>query len=183
MTALPCHTGVAGNVPRYLQPVAGIGLEVRIDRILGKHAAHPLQYPGVDLAEIARPRDLHFTVHLPDVYQLTLNVQFLHLPDAPGKCKPVADRGRRRDGSDLVRAGTDGVVLRILENGIEFEGLEQALPRQSDNQPFLLRHLQVFMLQHGHEQCAVVLLCHGGKRRERQHALRQTPWRQLTESG
>ena len=115
------HSRISRKMSSDLKAVRGIFLEIGIDRIFFKHAAHSLQYLSVDLAVVAGPGDLHLALDRFDVDQLSRDVELLDLPHSARERKAVADGRRSCDRAYLLGFVADGEVLTILEYRIELE--------------------------------------------------------------
>ena len=161
------HIGVRKDSACRRKTFLGVGLQVRVIRIGAKDLEHHFQDPCVDLAVIAGPRDLHFAGDGMNVDQLSRQIQFLDLPNSACKREAVTDGWGRGDRADLFAFVLDGIVLAILEDGVEFKAFCQLFAAQTEDQTFVFRHFHVIVFDHGDEKLAVILFIdvgEGGKR-------------------
>ena len=157
------HTRVRKDSARRGEAFLGVGLQIGVFRIGAQDLEHHFQNFRVDLAVIAGPRDLHFAGDRVDVDQLSRQIQFLDLPHSACERKAVADGRGRGDRADLLAFMLDGIILAVLEYGVEFEAFRQLFSSQTEDQPLIFRHFHVFVFDHGDEQLAVILLVDVGE--------------------
>ena len=164
----PCPTCA---VARCGEAVTGVLFQIRIDGLLLEHSAHPLKNAGMDLAVVSGPLYRHLTRNGLDVYQLSRIVELLDLPHTSRERKAISDRRRGGNGSYLIRAAADGIVLTVLEHCIELKARGKALTAQTDNKLALLGHLEPIAFYHRDKQLLIIITADRGKRRQRQHSL------------
>ena len=161
---LVADAGVAGNGAGRAQPFESLLVEIGIFSVFAEHLLHAFEYPGVDLAVIARPAHFHLSVDRFDVYEVAGDIEFLYLPYPAGQSKSVSHRRGRGYNADLAGFTSYGKVFRILENCIEFERVYEFFAPQPYYELTVLCELQPVVIYHRHEKELVVLPVHKGER-------------------
>ena len=127
----------------------------------------------MDLAIIAGPGDLHFSLNGLNVDQFSCDVKLFDLPHSACKRKSVADGRGRCDGSDLFGFVTDREILAILKYGVKLKARDQSLAGKTDYEPFFFRHLDIIIFDHRDHQRFVILFADARKRGQRKNSLRK----------
>ena len=139
--------------------------------MLVERLAHALEHVCIDVAGAVAKVGRHTALDLRGKDGMTLPVHFLDNPAMAGDGNALTGRGRIDDRAQLGRFAPDGKLLVFLEHSVELKVVDDALARETHDEPTALGDLDVVDLDKVAQQYAIVIGRDAVEIAEREHAL------------
>ena len=117
--------------------------KVRICRILVERLAHAFEHMRVNVSGAVAKVSRHTTFDLRGKDGVALPVHFLDNPAMAGDGDAFAGRWRIDDRAQLGRFAANGELLVFLEHGVELKVVDDALARETHDEPTALGDLDM----------------------------------------
>ena len=139
--------------------------------MLVERLAHALEYMRIDVSGAVAKVGRHATFYLCGKDGMTLPVHFLDNPAVSGDGNALTRRWGIDDRAQLGRLTANGKLLVFLEHGVELKVVDDALARETHDEPTALGDLDVVDLDKVAQQYAIVIGRDAVEIAEREHTL------------
>ena len=166
-------------VARLGEPRACVAQQVRIRLMLLENPFHALQHMGVDIARAVSEIGGDASLHLGAENEMPLPVDLLHQPAVARDGDALSRRRGVDDGAELCRFAAHGELLVFLEDGVELEGVGDALAGEPYDEAAGLGLLDMLGLKQMAKKGSQVVCRYAVEVAQAEHALRELCGRQL----
>ena len=157
--------------------------EVRIRRVLVERLAHAFEYVCIDVTGAIAKVGRHPALDLRGKDGVALPVHFLDNPAVSGDGDALTGRWRIDDRAQLGRFAANGELLVFLEHGVELKVVDDALARETHDEPAALGDLDMVDLNEVTQQHAIVIGRDAMEIAECEHALGKLCRREFAGAG
>ena len=151
--------------------------------MLVERLAHAFEYVCIDVTGAVAKVGRHTALDLRGKDGMTLPVHFLDNPAVSGDGDALAGRWGIDDCAQLGRLAANGELLVFLEHGVELKVVDDALARETHNEPTALGDLDMVDLDEVAQQHAIVIGRDAMEITECEHALGKFGRRELSGTG
>ena len=151
--------------------------------MLVESLAHALEYVCIDVTGTVAKVGRHPALDLRGKDGMTLPVHFFDNPAVSGDGDALTGRWRIDDRAQLGRLAANGELLVFLEHSVELKVVNDALARETHDEPTALGDLDVVDLDEVAQQYAIVIGRDAVEIAEREHALSKLGRRELAGAG
>ena len=139
--------------------------------MLVERFAHALEYVCIDVAGAVAKVCRHTALDLRGKDGVAFPVHFFDNPAVPRDGDAFAGRWRIDDRAQLGRFAADGKLLVLLEHGVELKVVDDALSRETHDEPATFGDLDMVDLDEVAQQYAIVIGRDTVEIAEREHTL------------